>query len=201
METYSLALMTKRIYDSGLRLFSLKALEDILAIKKKSTLFSVIGRLTKSKVLLKVEKGKYLLQNAKVNDFVLANFIYSPSYVSFESALNFYGLLSQFPYEVTSSTPRKTRQKVIDDKVFSYIHLKKDLFWGYEKKEDFLIAWPEKALLDQLYLASKGLKRLSLDEYDLSLVNRSKLRDFLDRYPKTKQFEKIANILRKEIRL
>lgn len=199
MVTYNLASVTKKIYDSGLVLFTLKTLRDILEIEKGSTAFSVIDRLVKNKVLLKAERGKYLLQNAKINDFRLANFIYQPSYISFESALNFYGILSQFPYEVTSATPKKTREKVINGQVFSYTHLKKDLFWGYEKKEDFLIAWPEKALLDQLYLAAKGLKAVSLGEYDFSFINRKKFKSYLEQYPKTKQFKKITTILKKHI--
>lgn len=201
METYNLALITKKVYDSGLTLFTLKTLRDILEIEKESTNFSVIKRLVKNKVLLKIEKNKYVLQKARVNDFTLANFIYQPSYISFESALNFYGILSQFPYEITSSTSKKTKQKIIDDKIFSYIHIKKDLFWGYERKEDFLIASPEKALLDQLYLASKGLRNVTLDEYDFSFVNLRRLKKYFSQYPKTRQFAKMREILKKYLKL
>lgn len=201
METYNLALVTKKIYDSGLTLFTLKTLRDILEIKKESTNFSVISRLITNQVLLKIEKDKYILQNAKLHDFTLANFIYQPSYVSFESALNFYGILSQFPYEITSSTSKKTKQKIINDKIFSYTHIKKDLFWGYEKLKDFLIAVPEKAFLDQLYLAAKGLKTVNLDEYDFSFINLKKFKSYLVKYPATKQFSSITKNLKKYLKL
>ncbi|MBU1110970.1 hypothetical protein KKB83_05145 [Patescibacteria group bacterium] len=200
METYNLASATKNIYNSGLNLFTLKTLRDILEIGKESTLFSVIRRLTENEVLIKIEKNKYALQNGRINDFALANFIYQPSYISFESALNFYGILSQFPYEVASTTSKKPQQKVFDDKIFSYIHLKKDLFWGYQKKEDFLIALPEKALLDQLYLASKGLRKADVDEYDFSLINFKMLRKYLNKYPQTRQFMGTVKNLRKYIK-
>ena len=201
METLNLALATKKIYDSGLKLFTAKTLAYILAVKKENTRFSLIKRLLRNKVLLKVERNRYILQNARVNDFSLANFIYKPSYISFESALNFYGILAQFPYEVTSSTAKKTKQKVIDKKVFNYSHLKKELFWGYEKKEDFLIALPEKAVLDQLYLASKGLRKIALDEYDFSLINRKILKENLKKFPQTGQFKKIVKTLKKSLKL
>ena len=187
-----MALVTKKIYDSGFQFFTLKTLQDILQIKKEATFYSVLKRLLKNGVLLKIERDKYLLKNGKANNFSLANFLYKPSYVSFESALNIYGILSQFPQETTSATPRKTKEKIINGRIFSFTHLKKSLFWGYEKKKDFLIALPEKAFLDQLYLASKGLKSNNLDEYDLSFVNQAKVKRLIKKFPKTRQFKSIV---------
>lgn len=196
MERYNLASATKKIYDSGLKLFSLNTLKGLLEIKKESTMFAIIKKLVISGVLQKIERNKYFLKGVKVNDFSLANFIYQPSYISFESALNFYGILAQFPYEIVSGTSRKTAQKVIDGKTFTYVHLQKSLFWGYEKKNAFLIALPEKALLDQLYLATKGLRKINLDEYDLSLINWEKFKDYLEKYPQTRQFKSILKRLK-----
>lgn len=197
MGMYNLATITKKIYNSDLKLFTSKAVKDILEIDKESTLYSVIGKLLKNRILVRVEKGKYALEGVKVHDFVLANFLYRPSYVSFEVALNFYSILSQFPYEISSITNKKTVKKIVDEKIFSYTHVKRNLFWGYEKKDQFLIALPEKALLDQLYLASKGLKKVNLDEYDFSLINWSKFDTYLKKYPKTKQLNKIIDTLKK----
>lgn len=197
MERYNLANLVKKIYDSNFSFFTLKTLSDILGIKKEASLFSIIKKLVKSEVLTKIEKNKYLLKGAKIHDFALANFLYLPSYISFESALNFYGILSQFPYEISSATLKKTFQKKFEGKLFIFIHIKKDLYFGYTKRENFLIALPEKALLDQLYLWSKGWRGLNLDEYDLGQIKISRLKEFLRKYPKTKQFEKAKKLLKK----
>ncbi|MDO8741651.1 MAG: hypothetical protein Q7J11_00725, partial [Candidatus Roizmanbacteria bacterium] len=109
---------------------------------------------------------------------------------SFESALSFYGVLSQFPYEVTSATLGQTRSKKFNEKEYGYYHLKKSLFWGYIKEDNYLIADKEKALADQLYLSSKGIKKIHLEEYDLSLINKSKLKSYILKYPQTNQFKK-----------
>jgi len=191
METYNLATITKRIYESSLSFFSSKTLKDILEIKKEVTFFLTIKKLIKAGVLIRIEKNKYLLKNAKFSDFALANFLYQPSYISFESALNFYGILSQFPYEISSATARKTTKKEFEDKVFTYTRIKRDLFWGYEKKGSFIIAFPEKALADQLYLSAKGYKRINLDEYDLEGISTLRLKKYLNKYPKTRQFKSI----------
>jgi len=201
MERYNLAVITKMIYDSNFVFFTLKTLRDILEIKKEGTLFYVIKKLLWAEILIKIEKDKYLLKGAKINDFVLANFIYQPSYISFESALNFYGILSQFPYEISSVTTKKTVRKIFQNKVFVYTHIKKELFWGYEKKENFVIAFPEKALLDQLYLATKGYRNINLDEYDLSRMHISKLKEYLNKYPKTRQFKSATRMLKRYIHI
>jgi len=200
METYNLAVITKKIYESGFSFFNSKTLKDILEIEKETALFLIIKKLIKAEVLIRIEKNKYLLKGAKLNDFTLANFLYQPSYISFESALNFYGILSQFPYEVSNATTKKTAKKEFQDKVFTYTRIKKDLFWGYEKKQGFIIALPEKALADQLYLSSKGYKRINLDEYNLEIISVSRLKKYLNKYPKTKQFKSALRVLGEYIR-
>lgn len=66
--------------------------------------------------------------------------------------------------------------------------MQRKLFFGYEKKDGYLIAVPEKALLDQAYLAAKGLRRFPIDEYDLSDLNNKKIQEYLTFFPKTRQF-------------
>ncbi|MBU2592670.1 hypothetical protein KKD61_04385 [Patescibacteria group bacterium] len=191
METYNLAKITKAVYDSELKLFTTTSLRNITEINKESSLFNLISRLIKNNIFIKIERGKYQLAKAVVHEFEIANFLYDASYISFESALNFYGILSQFPYEITSATSKKTIDKKFQNKVFAYTHIKKELFWGIEKKNNFLIASPEKTLLDQLYLTSKGIKAINLDEYDLSKINKTKLKQDLKKFPQTTNFKKL----------
>jgi len=201
METYNLANLTRKIYKSHLQFFTIKILRDILLIKKEVTLYTIIRKLLKANVILKIERNKYILNDNEIADFSLANFLCQPSYVSFESALNFYGVLSQFPYEITSITTKKSRKKVFQGKMFSYMTIKKELFFGYQKTENYLIAYPEKALLDQLYFNSKGLKTLNLDEYDLKPLRMSRLKEYLTKYPQTKQFKKASQLLKNYLSL
>jgi len=200
METYNLAEVTKLIYGSGFKLFRLKTIRDILEVKSEVSLKKVVARLVSSNVLRRLERDKYLLQDAQVSDFELANFLYSPSYVSLETALNFYGILSQFPYEITSVTLKKSIKKEVDGKLFAYMQVKKGLFWGYKKQDGVLIAEPAKALLDQIYLFSKGLRSINLDEYDLSGVDKIKIARDWERFPKVRQTMKVNNLLEKIVR-
>jgi len=195
MKTYDMGLLTKKIYDSSIQLFPLKTLRDLMDIDKTSSLFKVVNRLVESGVLLKIERNKYVLKNYSGSEFALANFIYEPSYVSFESALSFYGIISQFPYEVTSATIKQTRSKEFNSKQYSYYRIKKELSWGYVKHDNYLIAEKEKALLDQIYLSSKGIKKIHLEEYDLSLIDKNKLKSYMIKYPQTRQFKSAITAL------
>lgn len=201
MASYNLALLTKKLYESGFCLLTTKTLRDIFEIPNENTFFKTVNKLRQQKILTKIERNKYLLSSATVNTFELANFLYSPSYVSFESALNFHSILPQFPYEISSATLKKSKSKKWEKKVFVYYHLKKKLFFGYFKKNNFLIAYPEKALLDQLYFVAKGLKSLNLDECDFSSINKMRLKEFLRLFPRTSQFNRIVEELSKFARL
>ena len=196
METYNLAIITKKLYKSNNKFFTLQLLSDVLNIKK-SSLFKIIQKLLAANILTKIEKNKYFLTDSQISDFALANYLYQPSYISLESALNFYGILSQFPYEITSITTKKPKEKIFENQIFTYRKLKKELYFGYQKIEDYLIAYPEKALLDQLYLYAKGLKSINLDEYKLDSLNVSRIRKYLRNYPLTKQFDKAVLLLNK----
>ena len=48
-------------------------------------------------------------------------------------------------------------------------HRRDDQFFGYALAEGLYVAEPEKALLDQCYLAARGLTSLTWGELDLSM--------------------------------
>ena len=187
METSNSAVMVKKIYQSNLELFTTKTLHDLLGSNvSKATFFSMLARLTRQNILQKLERDKYMLVGGRAHDFSIANFLYEPSYVSLEAALNFHGVLSQFPYEVASMTTRKPVTKTIDEKTYRYARIKRSLFWGYEPIQGFLIAQPEKALLDLLYLMSKGLAIVHTDELELSKLDKARFTLYAKKFPSLK---------------
>ena len=168
----------------------------LFKIENQNTLNKTLQRLNKNGILIRVIKGKYVLASADYGDFELANFLVQPSYVSFESALSFYGVLPQFTYTLTSATIKRAK-KIFFAKEFEYNHLDRDLFWGFIKNKNFLIATPEKAFLDTLYLSLKGLRKIDLDELDISMLDKKVLNEFLRKMnkPYLKRFIIVNNIL------
>lgn len=113
--------------------------------------------------------------------YLTANRIYSPSYVSFESALAFYRLIPEGVYTITSATTLKTHQFTTSQGTFSYRHLKPGLMFGYRLVETagqhFKIAEPEKLFLDYLYLKPE---LQSINDFESLRINQAELRTLLN---------------------
>ncbi|HID43363.1 MAG TPA: hypothetical protein EYP30_06270 [Archaeoglobaceae archaeon] len=135
-----------------------------------------IYRYKKTGVFTEAKKGLYFLTQNSPPEFEIANRVYCPSYVSFETALSFYGVIPESIYEVISATPKISRNFIINDLVFSYKKIKRDYFFGYIteriQERTILIAEPEKALLDYLYFVI--LKRRSFTYERINLQKKIK---------------------------
>lgn len=114
--------------------------------------------------LWRLRKGLYTLpvteRRVGLSLRLASNAIYSPSYLSLEYMLSFYGLIPEGVTAVTAVTTLKTANFKNRLAVFSYRHLKRRVFSGFIAKLDefgfpVLLASPEKALLDKLYLDAK----------------------------------------------
>jgi len=164
------------------KIFSSQDLRAILNIKNDNTLYKATEGLIKSGVLKKIVKGKYYLFTNKPDELQIANFLYSPSYISFESALNFYGILIQASYPITSATPLRAFRTIVDEREFTYSHLSPKLYFDYVKKNDVFIASPEKALADELYLVSKGIRNIDTSELDLKNIDKKTFASIIKRF-------------------
>lgn len=161
---------------NNLSLFTVADFKRFFSIAKDNTAYKTIARLKAAGIIKKLAKKRYVLALNQPSDFQIANFLYSPSYISLESALSFYSIIAQFPYQITSLSLKKTKIISALNKEFAYFQIKSELFFDYEKKEQFLIAKPEKALLDYLYFCAKGLRNFEKDDFDLSPLNRQRFK-------------------------
>lgn len=179
MERLSQAKIIKKLSSRGLSLFTISDFKKLFAIEKDNTAYKAIERMAKKGIFQKLTKKRYFFALSSAADFELANFLYSPSYISLETALSFHSIITQFPYQITSITPKKTKTINALNKDFAYFHIKQDLFFGCEKQEKFLIAQPEKALLDYLYFCSKGLRSFEQDDFDFKKIDKKTFKTFI----------------------
>ena len=149
-------------------------------------------------LLISLKRGVYLYHSPYVKTLVskeiIANNLLGPSYVSYEYALYYYGLIPERVEEVTSATTKRAKSFETAYGVFSYRHIDKALFgFGVQiassGQGNFMIASREKALCDMVF-AAKGVKigskkamkifleedlRIDMDEltdFDLEIVQR-----------------------------
>ena len=186
----------KILKETKVKILSLSDLKKLLDIENDNTAYKIAEKLIGEKFLLRIKKGTYISTFNSPEDFELANALYVPSYISFESALSYYGILSQFPYSTTSVSPKKTKKITVEGKEYSYTQISRKLYWGFRREGQIIIASQEKALLDMLYITAKGRRKVELDELDYSSINK---KDFYKMCQKVK-YRPFLNKL-KEIRL
>lgn len=130
--------------------------------------YGKIKRDIDSKKLFPIVKGLYETDRL-VPGYFLSSYIYGPSYLSFEFALSYYGLIPEKAVVYTSATYGKNKKKEyknifglyryrdVSNKAFAY-GIKVKLVKGYS----ILIASPEKAICDMLYISApqKNIKDL-----------------------------------------
>jgi len=171
----------KVVKEKGFSYFSLYDLERIfpshrLALKK------FLNRKLKEEKIVRLKRNLYCLADKKPSDYLIANILYQPSYLSLEWALSFYSIIPEVIYPITSVTTKPTREFNVLNRVFSYQTIKKEAFCGYfiNQSEDgsFLIATPEKALADYLYFVYLRKKVLN-ERIDWKKVDKNKVKHYL----------------------
>ncbi|MCC8044333.1 MAG: hypothetical protein LIP12_02395 [Clostridiales bacterium] len=174
----------------------------------------------KAKLSRMVRKGEYhpvvkglYETDRNVPAYLLAGSIYGPSYISFEYALSFYGLIPEIVYTVTCATFEKKKKKRYETifGTFIYRDVPSDAFpleLALIQEGDYFyrIANPEKALCDKLYtmspvanvaeLSDLLFDDLRIEESAISELSEEKVRILSERYHST-NVKKLSSMLRR----
>lgn len=147
-----------------------------------------IKRMADSGELIPLVRGLYETDK-NIPGYCLAASICAPSYLSFDFALSYHGLIPEAVYSFTSATFDKRKKKTFKNYFgnFTYQDIPKEVYpYGILLKEEngyyFQVATPEKALCDKLYSVSplytlKALKvflfeDIRIDETELEKLNQ-----------------------------
>jgi predicted transcriptional regulator of viral defense system len=195
------------------RVFSIR---DVRKLFPEMNLMNLV-RWQKKGYIIKIRNGWYCFNDTESSeniDWLAANLIYDPSYVSLHAALSYYGLIPEAIYETTSITTRKTNRFATPLGDYSYHHVKHDVFsFGQTliqmdgersltgKGRNIVMAAPEKALLDLFYIHSqykteKEMEHIRLDEAMLKEILNEKFYSYLERYT-NRALEDRVNTMRK----
>ena len=162
--------------------FSVSSLQALLNLTRESAR-TTASRLLKRGIFVRIQRDLYTLANRKYSLFSLANAISQPSVISLETALNYWGIIVQVPQTIFSIA-MGSQQCVVDNTQFVYRRILPDLFrFGQVKVDDFFIAEPEKALLDTLYMKSKGLAELLPEDVDRAKLDSERLTLYRSLFP------------------
>ncbi len=133
-------------------------------------------------------------------EWLAANLMYAPSYISLHTALSWYNLIPEMINTTTSVTTRKTNKFSTPLGTYDYHRIKPELFgFGYilenadaymgerGNSRKIMVATPQKAVLDFFYINSfydseKDMEDLRLNETELLKIVNKAFYQFLDRY-------------------
>ena len=157
--------------------------------------------------VIPLRRGLYVFPRAKrkfePHPFRIANRLEAGSYVSLEMALRYHNLIPEHVAVITSVTTGRPREWTNEFGRFTYRHIHPRYFFGMEYHlvidgQFAYIAYPEKALLDLIYLRKGGdspdfLESLRLQNLEnLDLV---RLEEFSNHFKKPK-LKRAAAIIR-----
>ena len=174
-----------------------------------------IQRMVKKGELIPLKRGMYETDSTAPG-FLMANAILGPSYISFEYALSYHSMIPERVITYTSATFGKNKKKEFMNSfgTFTYRDIPQDVFQYYYSRElygnrPYLIASREKALCDQLYIATpiRGIHDfeeflfdgMRLDEDIFDSLDFEKIKRIAPLYHKTNLYQ-LEKLIEKEKR-
>jgi predicted transcriptional regulator of viral defense system len=183
--------MTKGFLKDLLRLnqtvFSFKELDRIWPNTDPTVIKSRINYYVKHNDLYHIRRGLYA-KDKNYDHFEVANKIYIPSYISFETVLRTAGVTFQYYREIFVAS-YQSKSIEVDGQTYTFKTIKPSILLdatGIELKENYSIATPERAFLDAIYI----YKDYHFD--NLSPLNWDKVYGILPIYGDNKHMQKMV---------
>ncbi len=168
--------------------FGYEEISRVMGISQPSARVTAC-RYVKYGLLVRVKRGIYLLRErwdtlSREEQFIIANLVQTPSYVSLLTALSYYEVSTQMVRDFTESIVlKRSLFKAVDGKDFAYFKIKREFYTDFLRKNDFFIAKPEKAFVDAIYLKYLGCYDFDLDSIDFSKLDINIVADLISRFP------------------
>lgn len=159
LENYLLSLLK----ENELKVFSVNEILKISCMKR-TTIHNILYSLTKKGFVVRVKRNCFVVKNEiPGNEFEIATSIVIPSYISFWTALSFYGFTDQQVKVIQLVSPKEQKGLRFENINIEITTFSPKRFFGYVRLEDFTIAEKEKCLVDSLSFPSKagGIKEVS----------------------------------------
>jgi predicted transcriptional regulator of viral defense system len=159
-EHLSSTYVAQRLHQHDLFYLTPSLLADLLSLEQRRT-YRLVARLKDEGLVDEVEKGKYLLlglepERVLSNPLFIASHLVAPAYVSYWSALHYYGFTEQVPLTTFVATTKKKRPVSFRDFRFRFARIKPDKFFGYRREMlgdlPVVVADEAKAIVDSLDL-------------------------------------------------
>lgn len=177
-------ILIEELTQKNIEIFSTDDLRRLFP-KDNRNITTIASRMAKSGVIIPVCRGLYRLKQTHIEVERLAQSIYYPSYVSFESALSKYGIINQGTYIATFATTRHSKKIIIDNTECVFRTIKPKLYFGFNLINGIYIAEAEKAALDTLYFIYLGKLKINFADWYLKNLDIAKFKKYANRFGKS----------------
>ncbi|MCL4392598.1 hypothetical protein M1145_00430 [Patescibacteria group bacterium] len=165
-----------KLKSSDKQIFTIQDIRNLIDINDNHYLLILINRMLKKGILVSIKRGIYYIKDNAPSNFSIANNLYSPSYISLDTALVYYGIVNQSPFTITSISTKKARTFIFNNIEYKYNKIKISLFYTGNENINFNIASKEKAIIDSIYFAALRGNNLNFDEWNLSEIDVDELK-------------------------
>jgi hypothetical protein len=170
--------------------FSTLHVQEILGIQAESARV-LASRYVKKGIFTRLKRDLYVFQKkllhlSRQDLYELSRLLQPKSYISFSTILEEYKILAPSQLKapwIEAVNPLRTWERTAGHLTWRYHKLPKGLFFGFSERGNALLATPEKALLDTLYLHSLGRYYLDFKELNLEALDEDQLFRWSQKYP------------------
>lgn len=121
----------------------------------------LVTKLVSNGWLIRIKRGLYAISDfssrgfLSLSPYIVANLLVQNSYVSFESALSYYGMFDQLTDKVISISKNRYKTVQLGNTQYSFVHVKNQFYFGWTEatidNKIVRIATAEKALIDIIH--------------------------------------------------
>jgi len=156
---------------------------------------NLVTKLVQNGWLIRIKRGLYVISDLSTRGFltlspyVVANLLVPQSYVSFESALQQYGMFDQLTDKTVSVSLKMYKAVKLNAIEYSFVKTKPEYYFGWQEiqidNQTARVATPEKALIDIVnfhksqYSIDLVIEKLLEHKNDLDMV---RLDDYISRF-------------------
>jgi predicted transcriptional regulator of viral defense system len=156
------------ISESDLAVFGI---EEIASLTRweRARIHNTLRALESKGTVVRIKRNAYALEDVVAErSFEVATEVVKPSYISFWTALSYYGFTEQQVRTIQLVSTKQNEALRAGPHTIEATKFKSGSFYGYGRVEGFVIADKEKALVDSLYIPEKCG---GLDEFAKCLKN------------------------------
>lgn len=130
------------------------------ATRNEKLIYDVVTQLAKRGWLVRIKRGLYAISDLStrgvlsLSSYLVANLLVTESYVSFEAALQQYGMFDQLTNKVVSISLKAYKTVRLHNTEYRFVKTKTDYYFGWQEvlidNKTVRLATAEKALIDMV---------------------------------------------------